>query len=315
MSTKKVGARKGKEHQQLVLAGEQRVEEQLAAGALQHRHREGQLDVPVHRLAHDVGRLVAVERRGQHLDLQAGPRARRPRELGTQRVHHVLQVAPQVLERQAETEVAHDARERCPQSCAALARIVAAVGRLLAFEVLGGDGGAPEDELVAVVAPVQHLAGDRVEERLGELRLAMFVQQRDVGELDCRPERLVGFDLRKARQHRLHAFLHAPVVHRDARARELAHRRPVGALEQALRLARRLAEQAVMAVETGQDRPRDLGSAIGARFVDRQDLGRFAFHAPLRRPFSPAAAGRRTARPRSSRAGRWSRPCRRRSPA
>src|SRR6185295_17566773 len=128
-------------------------------------------------------------------------------------------------------EVVHDGGQRRAQAACALARVVAAVGRLLALEMLGRDRRAPEDELVAVVAPVQNLARDRVEEGLGQLRLPVLVQQGDIRELDRGPQRLVGLGLGKARENAVDALLYASVVHRDALARENAHFRPVSLLE------------------------------------------------------------------------------------
>ena len=284
-----VGAREREQDQQLVLLQQQRIEIQLLAVVLQDGHREGQLDVPVHRLADDVGGLVAEKERPEHLDLQAWPRAGRPREMRAQRVHDACQVAPQILERIGEPEVARDRAQHRAQAGPSLARVIAAVGRFVALEVLGRDRRPPENELVAVVAPVQHLAGHRVEEGLGEFRLAVLVEQGDVGELDRRPERLVGFGLRKPREQALHAFLHAAVVHRHALARQLEHRGPVRLLEQRLRADRGLAKEAIVAVEPREDRARDFRRAGRTLLVQPENLGRLA-HQPLADP--PPATGR-----------------------
>ena len=154
-----------------------------------------------------------------------------------------------------------DVLERLAQ--AALQRVVGAVGGFLAFQVFGRDRGAPEDEFVAVVAPVQHRAGHRVVEGLGALGLAVLVQQRDVGQLDRRPEGLVDLGLGKAVEDPAHRLLDPRVVHLDALAREQARGHPVPGLEVPLRLARGVAEQPVVPVEAGEDRARDLrGPAV-----------------------------------------------------
>jgi len=91
-------------------------------------------------------------------------------------------------------------------------------------------------------------------------------------------------------------------------ARNNAQRRPVGALEEHLRARRGLAEEAIVPVEAGEDRVRNLAGALVARPVDRDDLRR---RRHIRRLSSPSFFRRRTARPRWSRAARWWRPCRR----
>ena len=111
---------------------------------------------------------------------------------------------------------------------------------------------------------MQHLAGDRVVEGLGALGLPVLVQQGDVGELDAGPQRLVALGLGKAVAQLGDRLLDALVVHLDALARERPQLRPGGALEQAAGLDRRVAEQAVVAVEARQDRARDLGGEIYA---------------------------------------------------
>ncbi len=69
-------------------------------------------------------------------------------------------------------------------------------------------------------------------------------------------------------EHRLDRLLHAAVVHLDALSRQLAHRDPVGALEVPLGLARRVAKQAVVLVESGEDGARDPLREVGALLVN-----------------------------------------------
>src|SRR5918999_2640631 len=136
--------------------------------------------------------------------------------------------------------------------------------RRLALEVLGGHRRAPEDELVVVIAAMEHRAGDRVVEGLGALGLLVLVQQGDVGDLDRRPQRLVGLGLGVAVEQRAHRLLDAGVVHLDAPARERLHLVPRGALVQAPRLEGCLAEQAIVPVEALEDRARDARRKIYA---------------------------------------------------
>src|SRR5688500_5861513 len=179
-----------------------------------------------------------------------------------QGAHHVAQVALRVLPTVLQLERRGNLAQGRAQT--AVQGIEAPVARRLALEVLGGDRRAPEDVIVVVIAPVQNLAGDRVVERLGALGLAVFVQQADVGELDASPQRLVALGFGETAAQLGHRLLDALVVHLDALARERLQLGPGGALEQARRLDRGLAKQAVVAVEARQDRARDLRGEIYA---------------------------------------------------
>ncbi len=304
-----IGAREGEQHQHLVLAHEQRIEIQLAALVLQDRHRERQLAVRVDQPPDDVGALVAEEERIEHLDLQVGPGARGAREMLAQRAHDVAQVARTVLPWIFQVEASGDRPQGLPE--AVLQGVIGAIRRRLALEVLGRDRRPPEDELVVIVAPVQHLAGHRVIEGLGALGLLVLVQQPDVRELDRRPERLVHLGLGIAVEQGPDRLLDAPVVHQDALAGERAHLRPGGALEERLRLGGGLPEERVVLVEAGQDGASHLLREGAAPLLE---LGYFLGCAHLKRLAWPSLSRRRTARLPSSRAGRWSKPCPRSRP-
>ncbi len=271
-----VGAREREQDDQLVGVEQQRVEVELAALVLQDRHRERHLFAAVDDLAHRVG-APCCGKRATPAPGSAGWAAR-ARVAGSARAARAARCAGRGAGPPRDWR--GRSRARWPQRPAqALSqRVVAAVRRLVALQVLGGHRRAPEDELVAVVAPVQHRAGDRVVEGLGALGLPVLVQQRYVGELDRRPQRLVALGLGKARPHLVHCLQHALVVHLDALAREDSQRGPVGALEERLRARRGLAEQAVVPVEAGEDRARDLRGALVARLVDRDDLRRRRHH-------------------------------------
>src|SRR5258707_2893640 len=201
-------------------------------------------------------------------------RARRTRKMPAQGVHDVAQVAPRVLPAVLEIEALRDVAQRLPQAIDQ--GVIAGIRRRVAFEVLGGDRRAPEDELIVVMAPVQHRARDRVVEGLGALGLLVLVQQADVGQLDRRPERLVA-RLREALEQLADPLFHALVVHLDAVSREAAHFEPCRALEQRLRLYRSFAEQAVMPVEAIEDAAREVLRQARAPLA-RCNKGREAAH-------------------------------------
>jgi hypothetical protein len=168
--------------------------------------------------ADDVGRLVAEERRGEHLDLVIRlqhERARGPLPEGAQQVD---QVAAEVAESPLELQVEHDVDERGAQSL--LQRVVRLVRRRVGVDVLGGDRRTHEDEAVVEVRAVQDLHRHRVEERLGALGLLVIDQERDVMPLDLLPERIeAGAVEQRDAELALDALgglVHAPIVEVDA---------------------------------------------------------------------------------------------------
>jgi hypothetical protein len=264
-----VGARVTEDHQQLVLAEERRVDDELAAGAfagMQDRQRQRDLDEAVDDLADEVGALVAEEQARQHLDLKVRARAERP-QFGQHRLRHVGRVAVEVLELQRELEVVDDALPGLAQVLAR--RVVGPVGglagRLVVLDVLGADGRAHEDEVVVEVAAVKQLGRHRVEEGLGKLGLVMVGQQADVVQLDLLPgvhAELVDAELGAQAQHR---FVDAHVVELDALALRALLAVPVGTLEALLGRGAGLAEEAVVPVEAVAQRG---GDVVGARVVE-----------------------------------------------
>ena len=161
----------------------------------------------------------------------------RPRQLLAHRAQHVAEVATRGRRRAREIEVAQNLREHRAQPV--LQRVVAAIGRRVAFEIFGGNRRPHEDEVVVIVGAVQNLAAHRVEEGLGQLRLLVVGHQPDVLQLDLLPQRVaqvVGVELALQALDRL---LDALVVELDALGVRAPHRRPVGGLEALLRLAAR----------------------------------------------------------------------------
>src|SRR5438105_14983779 len=63
----KIGAREREQHQELILAGQQSIEIELAALVLQNRYRERQLALRVDHAADYVSALVAEKERRQNL--------------------------------------------------------------------------------------------------------------------------------------------------------------------------------------------------------------------------------------------------------
>jgi hypothetical protein len=175
------------------------------------------------------------------------------------RALHARDVALEILERAVDLERLERAAERRPEVVPF--RVVAEVGRLVAVEVLGRDRGTLEDVLVPVIAAVEDATDDGVEEGLRALRLLVLVEERDERPLQRLPLLLVT-RLRELLLQDLDGLEHARVVHVDAGAARLVHHRPVAALPALLRSGARLAKEAVMPVESVDDRLRDLRRAV-----------------------------------------------------
>ena len=213
--------------------------------------------------ADDVRRLVAEERRRQHLDLVVGLEHERPREALAERGQHVREIAPEVGEAPLESEVEHDVDQRVAQ--ALLQRVVAAVRRRIGVDVLGGDRRAHEDELVVEVRAVQDLDRHRVEERLRALGLLVVDQERDELALDFAPTRASRSIARGAQLalDPVGGLLHAAVVEVDAVAADVLDREPVAGVEMPSRRARAFAEQRVVLVEAVDQDARDRAGLSG----------------------------------------------------
>ncbi len=167
---------------------QERVEVELAGGVVLHRHDERIRLRAVDDAPDDVRRLVAEERRREHLDLMIGLEPERPRKAAAERGQHVAQIGAEIREPALEREVEHDVDQRVAQ--ALLQRVVAAIGGRIGVDVLGGDRRAHEDEAVVVVAAPQRLHRDRVEERLGALGLLVVDEEPDEVELHLLPQAL-----------------------------------------------------------------------------------------------------------------------------
>jgi len=183
------------------------------------------------------------------------PRAARPLGEGAQ---HAFDVAVEVGEGPAPAEVAQKLREALPLPVDV--RVVAAVDRRVGPDVGGRDRRADEDQVVVVVGLLQDPFDHRVEERLGELRLAVLDEQTDVVELRVTPGLIAERpDVELAAQP-VDALEDALVVEADPLLHRVLLFHPGARLEQFLGAGARRAEEPVVLVETldqdGRDLPR-----------------------------------------------------------
>ena len=283
-----VGPVEAEQHVDVRLLEQDGVEEEPPRLVLQHRDHERVLVVAVDHLADHVGRLVAVERGGEHLHLvvrlRLGPLAA---EIAQHQFAHPPYVAFEVGEGQRPVEIEQDLRERLAHR--RVARVVAAVRRRVGLEVLGRRGRAEEDEVVVEVGAVHDPAEDRVEEGLGQFRLLVLVEQADVDQLDLLPRGVVDRLGVELRVELLDDLADTVVVELDAVLDQPVDAVPVGLLEELLGVARTGAEDPVVLVEAAHDLA---GDAAGGRVLSGGDqhgrlAGRFARRS-IGGPFIPS---------------------------
>ena len=271
-----VGAVGGEQQRQFLLFGQQRVHVQPAVGGVLDRHGERRGPHAVDDAPDHVGGLVPVEQRRQHLQLVVRLGHVRARRAGAERGQQAGEVAPEVGEARRQAEVEDGVDQRAAQS--PLARVIASVRRRVGLDVLGGDRRAHEDEPVVEVRAVQDLARHRVEERLGALGLLVVDEQADEVQLDALPQSVGAAAVEPGRPElapdALHGLDDPAVVVVDPVARDVAQRAPVARLEVALRGARAVAEQRVVAVEAVAQRARDrVRGVVGGRGEARRGGG------------------------------------------
>jgi hypothetical protein len=222
----------------------------------------------------DVRGLVAEERRRQHLDLVIGLEAEWPRKAPAKRGEDVPQVGAEIREPTVEPEVEHDIDQRVAQPL--LQRVVAAVGRRVGVDVLGRNRRPHEDEAVVEVAPAEGLHRDRVEERLGALRLLVVYEEPDIVELHVLPQQLAVGAVEAGKPvfalDVVGGFLRAAVVEVDAVARDVLDGKPVARLEVPLGRARAFAKHRVVVVEAFEQQAGDAARLDGDG-VRRGDRG------------------------------------------
>ncbi len=178
---------------------------------------------------------------------------------GAERGEQIAQIAAEVGKTSLEPEVEHDVDQGVAQPL--LQRIVAAVGRRVGIDVLGGDGRPHEDEAVVEIAAAQRLDRYRVEERFRALRLLVVDQEADVVQFHVLPQRVAARSVEPGEPELaldpLGGLLHAAVVEVDPVARDVLDREPVARLEMPLRRPRAFAEERVMLVEAFEQRNGD----------------------------------------------------------
>jgi hypothetical protein len=206
---------------------------QLAVGSVQHGQAHRHLGEAVDHLADDVGALVAEEQELSTWIWKLARSRHSPQAHAALHASSTRRRRAQVLELALQLEVVDDAQQRLVQASRAWGsrRGRSARRRLVVLDVLGADRRPHEDEVVAEVAAVQQLGGDRVEEGLGQLGLVVVGQQADVVQLDLLPavHRQV-VDVELAAQP-VHGLVHALVVVLDALALGALLAVPVGVLE------------------------------------------------------------------------------------
>ena len=112
----------------------------------------------VDRLADDVGRLVAVERGAEHLDLEIDLAPGHAVEVAADCVVDVADIPFKIGKGQVPVEIADDFVNRAAQ--AVFLGVIAAVGlRLVALDVFGRDTWPDENEIVVEVVAVQDQKG------------------------------------------------------------------------------------------------------------------------------------------------------------
>ena len=185
-----VGTGQGEQQRDPPCVEQDGVDVESAGLRVAHGERERILLVAVDDFADDVGGLVAVEGRVEHLDLAIDlhfrPISADECERGP---HDVVDIARQIFEWALPVEILDDAPDRAPQ--AVVLRVVARIDGRKGVDVLGRDRRPRENVVVVEVGPMQDLAAHRVEEGLGELRLLMIDQQADVLQLDLLPGGIV----------------------------------------------------------------------------------------------------------------------------
>ena len=238
------------------------------SGVVEHTDCERRLVVAVDDLPDDVGSLVSVEGRPEHLHLVVrlpdGPLAAEVLQEGAP---DEADVPVEVGERAVPAEVGEDVPQRGAE--ADLGRVVAAVDRRVGLDVLRRNRRPYEREVVVDVRAAHDPRHDRVEERLRELRTLVIDEQADVEQLGFTP----GIGVERARielgVQPFDALAHTVVVEADSLTDRLLSLRPGSNLEPMLRVGAGLPKQAIVTPEAldhdVRDAPRDL--ARGRRGV------------------------------------------------
>jgi hypothetical protein len=90
--------------------------------------------------------------------------------MGSDAAQDEIDVAIQILELAAHAEIEEHLADRSAETC--LVGVVAAIGRRIGFDVLGGNRRTDENEIVVEIGAVQYLAEHRIEEGFRQVRAA-----------------------------------------------------------------------------------------------------------------------------------------------
>ena len=234
-----------------------RVDHQVTRFAMQDRQGPGPVLVAVDHAADQIGALVAVERRVEHLNLAVGLH-RRPltADVFPCHLHNAFDVAVEVLERQGPADIAQQLAHAGPHTTLA-AGVVAAVGRWIGLDEFGRDGRSDKDEIVAEVVVVQDFGGDRVEEGLGQFGLPVVDQLADEQQFGALPDRVVQGGRSKIAVEAVDALAHAVLVIANSLADRVLHLVPARLLEALFGACARRSKQGVVAVEAFDQRLRN----------------------------------------------------------
>ncbi|MNQ95042.1 hypothetical protein D3C85_1105830 [compost metagenome] len=222
-------------------------------------------------------------------------------QLRNRRARQHAGIARQVFKGQRQAEVGHHADQAFFQ--AVCRRVVHPVRRHAAVQVVGGNGGPHEEEIVVEIVAMQQPARDRIEEGLGAFGLLVCAQQAHEFLFDLLPVSGLGVGqggycravavsaavavvtgdvvqraFRAAAQHAFQlrgAFAHAHVVVLDTFARQVLDAVPVARFKQRLGPLRAVAKQGVVAVKARQDQPRHVQRRRprGGGLLDVLDVG------------------------------------------
>ena len=222
-------------------------------------------------LSDHVGRLVAIERRVQYLNLQVGLLLRPAPEMRFDAGGYALRITPDVLVGLLPAEVDQDLLEGVGHGLPH--GVIAAIGGRVRFEVLDRDGRPKEDEVVVEIGPVQNFAGHRIEEGFGQLGLLMLCEQSDVLELHLLPgamRQFIGVEFPSQARYR---FVHTGIEEMDALLDRLLYRGPITRVESVFRPGAGLTEQSIVLIKALDHPHRN-----GERGALRRDLRQRIVH-------------------------------------
>ncbi|MCY1513926.1 hypothetical protein D9M68_484490 [compost metagenome] len=261
-----VGAGEGEDDRDFRFIGDQRVDLDAAVFAVQQRDHQRPLFVAGVDAPHQVGALVAEQRRGEELDAQLRVLAHPVRQVFAQQGLEAPEVAGAVIVGHVEAVVVEDRREYRVQP--AFGAVAAGLRRAL-VGAQRGPGGVDEHAAVADQVVAEQVAENRVVPGLGQLIVETQVDQADVGALHQGPELHVQqlvHCIGRAQPFAGFADLH--LVEGDPLRRRLLRGLPLRQLESPAGAVGDLAEMLTVVVETFEDQSGDAFGGPLLRHVD-----------------------------------------------